>query len=90
MPNSSANGLFDTPDDDDDDLKDESFPPLPPPLSPGEGIFEDPLDTGGLWMLCVSEELSIAVLNSLHVSRIQVKQEICPNYPTSQLPKEEL
>ncbi|XP_072527605.1 TIMELESS-interacting protein [Salminus brasiliensis] len=39
------NGLFDIPDY--DHIEDESFPPLPPPLSPGEGNLEgDPFANG--------------------------------------------
>ncbi|XP_062845790.1 TIMELESS-interacting protein [Trichomycterus rosablanca] len=45
MHDPSENGLFGTPNY--DNLEDESFPPLPPPLSPGDGNFEeDPLGTG--------------------------------------------
>ncbi|KAK3528436.1 hypothetical protein QTP86_034251 [Hemibagrus guttatus] len=39
MYDPSENGLFGT--SDYDQLEDESFPPLPPPLSPGEGNFGD-------------------------------------------------
>ncbi|XP_022520987.2 TIMELESS-interacting protein [Astyanax mexicanus] len=45
MLDPSENGLFDIPDY--DQIEDESFPPLPPPLSPGEGNLEgDPFANG--------------------------------------------
>ncbi|TRY82026.1 hypothetical protein DNTS_006672 [Danionella cerebrum] len=39
------NGLFDIPDY--EQIEDESFPPLPPPTSPGQGGFEDDLFVNG-------------------------------------------
>lgn len=39
MYDPSENGLFGT--SDYDQIEDESFPPLPPPLSPGAGNFDE-------------------------------------------------
>ncbi|XP_066513626.1 TIMELESS-interacting protein-like [Hoplias malabaricus] len=45
MVDQLENGLYDIPDY--DQIEDESFPPLPPPLSPGEGnLAEDQFDDG--------------------------------------------
>lgn len=45
MYDPSENGLFGV--SDYDQIEDESFPPLPPPLSPGEGNFdEEPAASG--------------------------------------------
>lgn len=39
MIDPSENGLFDIPDY--EHIEDEAFPPMPPPLSPGEGNLEE-------------------------------------------------
>lgn len=57
MYDPSENGLFGT--SDYDRLEDESFPPLPPPLSPGEGNYDEDPAANGEGKICSHAQCSL-------------------------------